>query len=63
MICCFQLLPSIIQQLGQANPELVTLINDNREDFQALLNTPVSQAGGQQQPGARQQLQVSIIVV
>ena len=41
------MLPAILQQLGQANPELVQLINDNREDFQALLNTPVAGQGGQ----------------
>jgi UV excision repair protein RAD23 len=44
-------LPAILQQLGQANPELVQLINDNREDFQALLNTPVGGGQGGQPQG------------
>lgn len=55
-----ELLPAILQQLGQANPELIQLINDNREDFQALLNAPV-QAGGVPQgaPRGGQQIQVT----
>eukprot|EP00042_Codosiga_hollandica_P024762 m.106045 g.106045 ORF g.106045 m.106045 type:complete len:316 (+) comp51670_c0_seq1:93-1040(+) len=36
-----ELLPAILQQLAQSNPALVQLINENREDFQALLNAPV----------------------
>eukprot|EP00184_Porphyridium_aerugineum_P000793 CAMPEP_0184699100 /NCGR_PEP_ID=MMETSP0313-20130426/5487_1 /TAXON_ID=2792 /ORGANISM="Porphyridium aerugineum, Strain SAG 1380-2" /LENGTH=469 /DNA_ID=CAMNT_0027158135 /DNA_START=181 /DNA_END=1590 /DNA_ORIENTATION=- len=37
-----QLLQPILQQLGQANPALLTLINANQADFVRLMNEPLS---------------------
>lgn len=41
-----QLLPALLQELVREQPELVRMINDNREDFYRLLNTPVDAGGG-----------------
>jgi len=54
-----QLLPALLQELVREQPELVRLLNDNREDFYRLLNTPVAGGdggggGGGAPPGAHQ---------
>jgi len=41
-----ELLPALLQQLGQHNPQLIQLINDNQEDFYILLNMTASGSGG-----------------
>jgi UV excision repair protein RAD23 len=50
------LLPSLLQQIGAANPELVQLINENQEDFYILLNAEDEEGGdmGMGMPGPPQ---------
>lgn len=43
-----ELLPALLQQLGRTNPDLIQLINENRQDFYVVLNTPV---GGEAHDG------------
>jgi UV excision repair protein RAD23 len=45
-----QLLPNILQQLGEANPALLQLINQNQAEFLSLLQEPAGAGGGA--PGA-----------
>eukprot|EP00761_Pharyngomonas_kirbyi_P003995 gb/GECH01003999.1/.p1 GENE.gb/GECH01003999.1/~~gb/GECH01003999.1/.p1 ORF type:complete len:440 (+),score=127.11 gb/GECH01003999.1/:1-1320(+) len=47
-----QLLQPIIQRIGQQNPQLLQLINNNPEEFIRILNEPSS---GQQQPQTQPQ--------
>lgn len=52
-----QILPTLLQELVRAQPELIRLLNDNREDFYRLLNTPVDMGGaggGGGRPGVQQ---------
>lgn len=61
------MLPALLQEITREQPELVRLVNENRDDFYNLLNTPVEEGqgqspgdGGQQQRrGQPQQLQVT----
>jgi len=41
-----ELLPALLQQLGQHNPQLIQLINDNQEDFYILLNMTAGGSAG-----------------
>ncbi|EDQ89934.1 uncharacterized protein MONBRDRAFT_20821 [Monosiga brevicollis MX1] len=45
------LLPSMLQQIAASNPDLVSLINENQEDFYILLNAE-DENGGAPMPGA-----------
>eukprot|EP00049_Salpingoeca_infusionum_P017543 m.353369 g.353369 ORF g.353369 m.353369 type:complete len:271 (-) comp16750_c0_seq1:261-1073(-) len=39
------LLPGLLKQLAQQNPDLVKAINDNQEDFYQLINSPLDAPG------------------
>eukprot|EP00039_Didymoeca_costata_P001262 m.51117 g.51117 ORF g.51117 m.51117 type:complete len:324 (+) comp10710_c1_seq1:129-1100(+) len=57
-----ELLPSLLQELGRENPTMVTLFNENREDFFLLLNSPLEAPGGGRPgrgPGGEQMIQVT----
>eukprot|EP00729_Bicosta_minor_P009992 gene9992-23648_t len=41
-----ELLPSILQQIAQNQPDMAQLFNANREDFYILLNSPLPGQGG-----------------
>ena len=43
-----QLLQVILQQLGQSNPDLLTMINENQEEFIRLLQGPLPEGGAPQ---------------
>eukprot|EP00040_Diaphanoeca_grandis_P018020 m.94804 g.94804 ORF g.94804 m.94804 type:complete len:117 (+) comp26755_c1_seq1:385-735(+) len=43
------MLPALLQEISREQPDLIGLINENREDFYNLLNTPVD--GGAMSPG------------
>lgn len=47
-----QLLSTIMQQIGQSNPQLLQLITRNQDAFVRMLNEPESGAGGVQSPAA-----------
>eukprot|EP00047_Mylnosiga_fluctuans_P001863 m.222203 g.222203 ORF g.222203 m.222203 type:complete len:347 (+) comp10729_c0_seq1:4317-5357(+) len=51
-----ELLPTLLQQLGQHNPQLIQLINDNQEDFYNLLNMTT---GGAPPGAGAMQIQVT----
>lgn len=57
-------LPALLQELVRQEPNLVRLLNDNREDFYRLLNTPIDAgaagAGGPGGPGGRGVQQIRI---
>lgn len=55
-----EMLPAILQQFAQTNPALIQLINENRADFQALLNTPVQAPAAAGQQGGHQGGQIRV---
>lgn len=60
-----ELLPALLQELAQKQPDIVQLINANRQDFYIMLNTPQGGGGSAAGGGARglppgaQQIQVT----
>lgn len=57
------MLPALLLELTRNQPEMVRLINDNREDFYNLLNSPINDASSQDGIGGgggrQQQIQVT----